>query len=170
MEYVLWWGVENIVQEYTCSLAERWPKAYWKMNFLHLSGSYFVYEDVLGIDERGNMIRGIYWVEEDDKYLLSLLKRDGIYNVLSEYCIILDSWEHCKHWSFFSIIWFCFWICNLMLHSLLFSKATDISCSCLIFKYLFHYPILCKWRMYIHCNLNIWNLFLKEKSDGCYIR
>lgn len=30
-------------------------------------------------------------MEEDDKYLLSLLKRDGIYNVLSECCIILDS-------------------------------------------------------------------------------
>ena len=73
------------------------------------------------------MIREIYWVEGGDKYLLSLLKRDGIYNALSEYCIILDSWEHCKHWSFFSIIWFCFWICNLMLHSFLFSKATDIS-------------------------------------------
>ena len=31
------WGVENIVQEYTCSLAEGWLKACWKMNFLYSS-------------------------------------------------------------------------------------------------------------------------------------
>ena len=149
---------------------------YFFFVFFHYLGCWpVVWRDRVRITGSGEYRSGVY-LQSGRKMAEGLLEDELSPSFRVIFCIwgrSRDRWKR-KHdsgnWSFFSIIWFCFWICNLMLHSFLFSRATDISCSCLIFRYLFYYPVLCKWRMYIHCNLNIWNLFFEGKSDGCYIR